>query len=64
MGSSEPQLGRTSDRELSNANEAVQEAIAAAESAANPGRDTPGPAASARDTSSEDPGSPGAAPST
>ncbi|HYH34733.1 MAG TPA: SPFH domain-containing protein, partial [Nocardioides sp.] len=38
MGPSEPQLpSRGDDRELSGANRAVQEAIAAAESAANPG---------------------------
>jgi hypothetical protein len=37
MGPSEPQLSATSDDELSEATRAVQEAIAAAESAANPG---------------------------
>jgi regulator of protease activity HflC (stomatin/prohibitin superfamily) len=37
MGPSEPRLSATSDDELSEATRAVQEAIAAAESAANPG---------------------------
>ncbi len=40
MGPTEPQLDSASDRELSGANKAVQEAIAAAASAANPGKDT------------------------
>ncbi|WP_432478759.1 SPFH domain-containing protein [Nocardioides sp. GXQ0305] len=64
MGSSEPQLGPTADdRELSNANEAVQEAIAAAESAANPGRERSQPTVDPHDEeSSEGPASPGAPP--
>jgi hypothetical protein len=66
MGSSEPQLaGPPGDRELSNANEAVQEAIAAARSAANPGRGDKEPTAgtSPADDQPEDP-SPGAASTT
>ena len=39
MGPAEPQLpGSSADLEMRRTNEAVQEAIAAAESAANPGR--------------------------
>jgi hypothetical protein len=42
MGPSEPQISsRSEDRELSDANRAVEEAIAAAESAAAPGRAQP-----------------------
>jgi regulator of protease activity HflC (stomatin/prohibitin superfamily) len=67
MGPSEPQLDQASDRELSGANKAVQEAIAAAASAANPGKDTRHAAPPVADDPLEgpppdDPAAPGAAP--
>ncbi len=68
MGPTEPQLaGSAGDRELSNANEAVQEAIAAAESAANPGKETRSPSAEPTPAPDDDsppqgPASPGAPP--
>ena len=58
MGSSEPQLPRSSDDPETRAtNEAVQQAIAAAESAANPGRTARSidPAATATDPDAETP---------
>ena len=63
MGPSEPQLPRSSDDpEIRATNEAVQEAIAAAESAANPGRAARSiaPAATATDPDADDPTEPGA----
>jgi hypothetical protein len=63
MGSSEPLLPRSSDDPETRAtNEAVQQAIAAAESAANPGRTARSidPAATATDPDAEDPTEPGA----
>jgi regulator of protease activity HflC (stomatin/prohibitin superfamily) len=63
MGSSEPQLPRGSDDPETRAtNEAVQQAIAAAESAAHPGRTAPSidPAATATGTPGTDPAEPGA----
>ncbi len=63
MGPAEPQLPRSSDDpEMRATNEAVQEAIAAAESAANPGRAarSTAPAATATDSDADDPTEPGA----
>nr|WP_300044673.1 SPFH domain-containing protein [uncultured Nocardioides sp.] len=63
MGSSEPLLPRSSDDPETRAtNEAVQQAIAAAESAANPGRTARSidPAATATDPDADDPTEPGA----
>ena len=63
MGPAEPQLPRSSDDpEMRATNEAVQEAIAAAESAANPGRAarSTAPAATATDPDADDPTEPGA----
>ena len=68
MGPTEPQLDSASDRELSGANKAVQEAIAAAASAANPGKESKHAAPPAADDPlagpppSDDPASPGAPP--
>ena len=63
MGPTEPELpGTSSDRELSGANQAVQEAIAAAESAANPGKESREPADLGDETPPEGPASPGATP--
>ena len=66
MGPTEPQLDSTSDRELTGANQAVQEAIAAAARAANPAgtKHAAPPAADdpLGDPPPEDPASPGAPP--
>jgi hypothetical protein len=58
MGPSEPEGGVELDSELASTTASVEQAIAAAESAANPGKSSPGGSESIPDDPATDPGPP------
>jgi regulator of protease activity HflC (stomatin/prohibitin superfamily) len=62
MGPSEPEVAAGVDSELASTTASVEEAIAAAELAANPGKSSPRESGSASDDATADPGAPPAAP--